>query len=239
MQLTPDLLLRAYALGVFPMAESRQAEELHWVDPELRGVLPLDAVHLPRKLRRRVRRGDFPVTCNQDFTGVIRSCAAAVEGRPETWINATIEQLYTELHRMGFAHSIEVWAPAEEDPEEEAPEEDAKEAGNEAGRRLVGGLYGVCLGSAFFGESMFTRQPDASKVALAHLVMRLRKGGFLLLDTQFTTPHLRRFGAVDVPRAHYKGLLGRALRENAVFPVELTPAEIAQELDALRGEGET
>lgn len=229
MQLTPDLLLRAYALGVFPMAESRQAEELHWVDPELRGVLPLDAVHLPRKLRRRVRRSDFPVTCNQDFAGVIRSCAAAVEGRPETWINTTIEQLYTELHHMGFAHSIEVWAPAEETAEEE---------GNAEGRHLVGGLYGVCLGSAFFGESMFTRRPDASKVALAHLVMRLRKGGFLLLDTQFTTPHLRRFGAVDVPRAHYKGLLGRALRENAVFPVELTAEEIAQELETLRGEGE-
>lgn len=231
MQLTPDLLLRAYALGVFPMAESRQAEELHWVDPELRGVLPLDAVHLPRKLRRRVRRDDFPVTCNQDFIGVIRSCAAAVEGRPETWINATIEQLYTELHRMGFAHSIEVWAPAEEDRGESNGE-------NGGERQLIGGLYGVCLGSAFFGESMFTRRPDASKVALAHLVMRLRKGGFLLLDTQFTTPHLRRFGAVDVPRAHYKGLLGRALRENATFPVELTPEEVARELDALRSGGE-
>lgn len=223
MQLTADLLLRAYALGVFPMAESRQAEELHWVDPELRGILPLDAVHLPRKLRRRLCRGDFLVTCNQDFTGVIRGCAAPVAGRPETWINGTIEQLYTELHRMGFAHSIEVWTRAE--------------AGEEEGRRLVGGLYGVCLGSAFFGESMFTRLPDASKAALIHLVVRLRRGRFLLLDTQFTTPHLRRFGAVDVPRAHYKGLLGRALRENAVFPVELSHEDFERELEALRGDG--
>lgn len=217
MQLTPDLLLRAYALGVFPMAESRQAEELHWVDPELRGVLPLDAVHIPRKLYRRLRRNDFLVTCNQGFSAIIHACAEPVADRPETWINATIEQLYTELHRMGFAHSIEVWTTEES-----------------GGRRLAGGLYGVSLGSAFFGESMFTRVPDASKVALIHLIMRLRKGRFLLLDTQFTTPHLRRFGAIDVPRAHYKGLLGRALRENAVFPVELTPEEIARQLNELR-----
>ena len=219
MHLTPDLLLRAYALGVFPMAESRQAEELHWVDPELRGVLPLDAVHLPRKLYRRLKRNDFLVTCNQAFVEVIRTCAEPVEKRPETWINTTIEQLYGELHRMGFAHSIEVWIR------------------EEAGRQLVGGLYGVSLGSAFFGESMFTRASDASKVALIHLIIRLRKGGFLLLDTQFTTPHLRRFGAVDVPRAHYKGLLGRALRETAVFPVELTPEDFLAQLEKLRPEG--
>src|SRR5690625_2849963 len=134
MHLTPDLLLRAYALGVFPMAESRQARELHWVDPELRGVLPLEAVHLSRKLYRRIRRQDFLITCNQAFESVIRACAEAAENRPETWINTTIEQLYSELHRMGFAHSIEVWLEQEGE------------------HRLVGGLYGVSLGAAFFGE---------------------------------------------------------------------------------------
>lgn len=218
MQLTPELLLRAYALGVFPMAESRQAEELHWVDPELRGVLPLDGIHLPRKLYRKLKRNDFLITCNQAFAEVVRACAEPVEKRPETWINPTIERLYGELHRMGFAQSIEVWLPQEGD------------------RRLVGGLYGVSLGAAFFGESMFTRVTDASKVALFHLIIRLRRGGFLLLDTQFTTPHLRRFGAVDVPRDHYKGLLGRALREKATFPVEITPEEFQDELEALRQE---
>src|SRR5690625_305285 len=218
MQLTPDLLLRAYALGVFPMAENRQSEELHWVDPDLRGVLPLDAVHLPRKLYRRLKRQDFLVTCNQAFAQVIRACAEPAANRPETWINPTIERLYSELHCIGFAHSVEVWTARDE------------------GRQLAGGLYGVSLGAAFFGESMFTRATDASKVALIHLIMRLRKGGFLLLDTQFTTPHLRRLGAVDVPRDHYKGLLGRALRETAIFPVELSPDDFLNELRVLRQE---
>ncbi|HLS68969.1 MAG TPA: leucyl/phenylalanyl-tRNA--protein transferase [Kiloniellales bacterium] len=216
MQLTPDLLLRAYALGVFPMAENRQSEELHWVDPDLRGVLPLDAVHLPRKLYRRLKRQDFLVTCNQAFAQVIRACAEPAANRPETWINPTIERLYSELHCIGFAHSVEVWTARDE------------------GRQLVGGLYGVSLGAAFFGESMFTRATDASKVALFHLIIRLRRGGFLLLDTQFTTPHLRRFGAVDVPRDHYKGLLGRALRESATLPVELAPEDFQKELEKLR-----
>ena len=166
----------------------------------------------------RSKRNDFPGHLQPGLADVIRACAEPVEKRPETWINPTIERLYIELHRMGFAHSIEVWIPAP------------------AGRQLVGGLYGVSLGAAFFGESMFTRATDASKVALIHLIIRLRKGGFLLLDTQFTTPHLRRFGAVDVPRDHYKGLLGRALRESALFPVELTREEFAAGLKALRSE---
>lgn len=242
MRLTPDLLLRAYALGVFPMAENRQAEELHWVDPDLRGVLPLESVHLPRRLHRRLRRNDFLVTCNQAFPEVIRACAEPVENRPETWINSTIEQLYGELHRMGFAHSIEVWRPdTPTDPSAADPSaaNPAQGSDHEAakGWRLVGGLYGVGLGAAFFGESMFTRATDASKVALMHLIMRLRQGGFQLLDTQFTTPHLRQFGAVDLPRAHYKALLGRALRETAIFPVELDKEAFAKQLAALRSPG--
>ncbi|WP_366556731.1 leucyl/phenylalanyl-tRNA--protein transferase [Aquibaculum sediminis] len=235
MRLTPDLLLRAYALGVFPMAENRQAEELHWVDPDLRGVLPLESVHLPRRLHRRLRCNAFLVTCNQDFPAVIQACAAPMENRPETWINSTIEQLYSELHRMGFAHSIEVWLPeAPADPSDAALTEESSNVPAINGRRLVGGLYGVGLGAAFFGESMFTRVTDASKVALIHLIMRLRQGGFQLLDTQFTTPHLRQFGAIDLPRAHYKALLGRALRETAVFPVELSEEAFAEQLAALR-----
>lgn len=215
MRLTPELLLRAYALGIFPMAESRDDPEVHWIDPELRGVLPLEQLHLPRRLKRLIRRGRYRITCNRHFPGVIRACAERHESRPETWINETIEQLYGELHRMGFAHSVEAWL---DDPQGGPP-------------RLVGGLYGVSLGSAFFGESMFSRERDASKVALAHLVFLLRKGGFQLLDTQFTTPHLRQFGAIDVPRDHYKALLSRALMTSAAMPEALTPEELAAALD--------
>ncbi|MEX0760272.1 MAG: leucyl/phenylalanyl-tRNA--protein transferase [Tistlia sp.] len=218
MRLTPELLLRAYALGIFPMAESREDPEVHWIDPELRGILPLEQFHLPRKLKRLIRRGAFTVTCNRDFLGVVRGCAERKEERPETWINETIEQLYGELHAMGFAHSVETWTS---DPD--------------GTPRLVGGLYGVALGSAFFGESMFTRVTDASKIALAHLVFLLRKGGFQLLDTQFTTPHLRQFGALDVPRDHYKALLSRALMASATLPEELSDAELTAALDSLPG----
>jgi leucyl/phenylalanyl-tRNA--protein transferase len=214
MRLTPELLLRAYALGIFPMAESRDDPEVHWIDPELRGILPLEQFHLSRKLRRLLRRSTFQVTCNQDFLGVIRGCAERNEDRPETWINETIERLYSELHAMGFAHSVETWAA---DLQGGPP-------------RLVGGLYGVALGAAFFGESMFSRETDASKIALAHLVFLLRKGGFQLLDTQFTTPHLRQFGALDVPRDHYKALLSRALMASAAMPAGLTEAELAAAL---------
>ncbi len=214
MRLTPELLLRAYALGIFPMAESRDDPEVHWIDPELRGILPLEQFHLPRKLRRLIRRGHYRVTCNRDFRGVIRACAERRDERPETWINDTIEQLYSELHAMGFAHSVETWR------------DDA--AGGPP--RLVGGLYGVALGSAFFGESMFSLERDASKVALAHLVFLLRKGGFQLLDTQFTTPHLRQFGALDLPRDNYKALLSRALMASAALPAGLSGPELEAEL---------
>ncbi|MEQ8354193.1 MAG: leucyl/phenylalanyl-tRNA--protein transferase [Kiloniellaceae bacterium] len=195
MQLTPDLLLRAYAIGIFPMAESRIDPELHWIDPDLRGVLPLDKLHVPRKLRAKIRRGDFEVRCNTGFHEVIRGCAEPAENRPDTWINPVIEQLYKELYEMGFAHSVECWQ----------------------GDELVGGLYGVSLGAAFFGESMFSRASDASKVALVELVLRLRKGGFLLLDTQFTTPHLSRFGAREIPREDYRRRLTKAVSSQATF----------------------
>ena len=158
--LSPDLLLRAYAIGIFPMAESRHASEIHWVEPTQRGIIPLDEFHVPRSLRKVVRRGEFEVTVDQDFEDVIDGCAESKPGRGDTWINPTIRRLYIELHRMGYAHSIE-----------------CRQEG-----RLVGGLYGVALGGAFFGESMFSRRPDASKVALVHLIAILRDGGFKLLD---------------------------------------------------------
>ncbi|WP_299617727.1 leucyl/phenylalanyl-tRNA--protein transferase [Pelagibius sp.] len=195
MQLTPDLLLRAYAIGIFPMAESRLDPELHWIDPDMRGILPLDGLHVPRKLRRRLRQRQLQVRCNTAFHDVIQGCAEPAENRPDTWINPVIERLYNQLHEMGFAHSVECW-------EDE---------------RLVGGLYGVALGGAFFGESMFSRTSDASKVALVHLVLRLRRSGFRLLDTQFNTPHLSRFGVVEIPREDYRKLLTKAVSAKAEF----------------------
>ena len=193
------------------MAESRHESELHWIDPDRRGILPLDGLHMPRKLRRRIRRGDFIVRCNSAFKQVIQGCAAATDDRPDTWINPAIEQLYSELHEMGFAHSVECWQSG----------------------RLVGGLYGVTLGAAFFGESMFSRATDASKVALVHLVMRLRKGGFRLLDTQFNTPHLSQFGVIEIPRDRYRKLLARAITSPAEFPAELGTPEIEDFLASL------
>lgn len=204
MELTPDLLLKAYTVGVFPMAESRDDPVLHWIDPDLRGVLPLDAVHIPRKLRRRIRQGDFEVRCDTAFGEVIRLCAAPTEGRPDTWINPTIETLYNQVFARGFAHSVECW-----------------QDGN-----LVGGLYGVSLGAVFFGESMFSRVSDASKVALMHLALRLRKGGYKLLDTQFNTPHLSRFGVQEIPRDEYQKQLVRAINSQAHFPTEVSSEEI-------------
>jgi leucyl/phenylalanyl-tRNA--protein transferase len=211
--LNADLLLRAYRLGLFPMAESRASRSLHWLDPEARGVLPLDGFHLPRSLMKTLRSGRFTVTADQDFAGTIAACAAARANRPETWINQEIERLFTELFVLGFAHSVECWA---EDGE------------------LVGGLYGASLGSAFFGESMFSIRTDASKVALVHLVARLRIGGFTLLDTQFITSHLARFGAMEVPRAAYHELLAEAVETPARFPAAPDPAVLAAEIGWLR-----
>jgi len=196
--LTPELLLRAYAAGIFPMAESSEDPELFWVDPVHRGILPLDGFHLPRRLRRTVRTGRFEICCDRDFIATMRGCAEPTSERPQTWINDEILRIYSALHEQGHAHSVEAWAHG----------------------TLVGGLYGVALGGAFFGESMFSRVSDASKVALAHLVALLRRGGFRLLDTQFVTDHLRRFGAIEISRAQYRRLLTQALATDAYFPTE-------------------
>ena len=196
MRLTPELLLKAYSIGIFPMAESRDDPELHWIDPEKRGVLPFDGFHVPRRLKRLLRKGIYEVTCDKAFHEVVLACAGPTTQRPESWINPVIERLVVQLYHMGFAHSVET----------------------RAGDRLVGGLYGIALGGCFFGESMYSRERDASKVALVNLVLRLRKGGFRLLDTQFTTPHLRRFGVIEISRAEYRRQLAKAVGVAATFP---------------------
>ncbi len=203
-RLTPELLLRAYAAGIFPMAESRHADAVFWVDPEIRGILPLDTFHVPRSLRKTVRRNVFDVRCDTACGRVIRSCSARARGRRETWINDEIIEAYTELQRRGFVHSVETWQDG----------------------RLVGGLYGVTLGGAFFGESMFSAVTDASKVALVHLVARLKRGRFVLLDSQFVTDHLRQFGVVEIPAREYLVRLEEALKIRAVFYSALEPWEV-------------
>ena len=202
-QLTPEILLRAYSIGLFPMAERRDDATLYWIDPEKRGILPLEEFHIPRRLRRTLRLAPFEIVCDSDFDAVIRACAEPGRGRHESWINDQIVELYTELHRMGRAHSVE-----------------CRQDG-----RLVGGLYGVAIGAAFFGESMFSRATDASKIALVHLVARLRKGGFRLLDTQFVTRHLGQFGAVEIHRTGYREYLARALEHEATFHRDLSAEE--------------
>jgi len=196
MDLTPELLLRAYAAGIFPMAETRDTNHVFWVDPKRRGVLPLADFHVPRRLRRTVQNGPFDVTCNMDFAEVVAMCAEATKGRADTWINPSIEGAVNELHNMGFAHSVECRQNGE----------------------LVGGLYGISLGAAFFGESMFSCARDASKVALVHLVARLNLGGYRLLDTQFITDHLTQFGAIEIPAQDYLIELEDALNYKAAFP---------------------
>jgi leucyl/phenylalanyl-tRNA--protein transferase len=186
------------------MAERRDDPTLYWIDPEKRGILPLDRFHIPRRLKRTVRAGRFDIRCDTAFREVMMGCAQSAPGRSETWINQEILRLYGELHRMGRAHSVESWREA----------------------NLVGGLYGVALGGAFFGESMFSRETDASKVALVHLVARLKKGGFRLLDTQFVTNHLSQFGAREIHRDGYRELLASALDVNATFYRDLGPGEL-------------
>jgi leucyl/phenylalanyl-tRNA---protein transferase len=185
-RLTPELVVRAYCAGMFPMAESRRGKEIRWYAPDPRAIMPLECFHVPRSLARTVRRGVFEVRVNADFGGVMRACAE----REETWISDDIIEVYGALHRFGLAHSVESWRDGV----------------------LAGGLYGVALGGAFFGESMFSRATDASKVALVALVERLRQRNFVLLDTQFITDHLARFGAVEVSRAAYLRRLDQALR---------------------------
>ncbi len=205
--LTPDLLLNAYAMGIFPMAERRDDPEIFWVDPRRRGVFPLDGFHLSRSLIRRMRRWPHRVTINTAFAQVVEGCA----DRDETWINDEIRRLYLTLHDIGRAHSLEVWD----------------------GNDLAGGVYGVTLGAAFFGESMFSRRTDASKIALAYLVDRLRQGGFRLFDTQFLTPHLGSLGAVEVTRAEYHRQLETALEAMGDFtgpPLPDSPQEVVQRM---------
>ncbi len=202
--LNPEILLRAYAVGLFPMAERRDDQTLYWIDPEKRGILPLNEFHISRRLRRTVRNRVFEVRCDSAFDTVIRACAEPAPNRGETWINDEIIKLYDDLHEMGRAHSVECWRD-----------------GN-----LVGGLYGVALGGVFFGESMFSLERDASKVALVHLVMRLRKGGFTLLDTQFVTKHLSQFGAVEIHRSGYRQLLSSALDGRATFYRDIDESEL-------------
>ncbi len=199
LEITPELLLQAYRIGVFPMGERRDDPKLYWLDPRLRAVLPLDGFHLPRRLARTVRQGLFEVSADSDFTAVMRACAEPRPGHPESWINEPILALYGELFARGHAHSVECRRDG----------------------RLVGGLYGVSVGAAFFGESMFSRERDASKVALVHLMARLIKGGFRLLDCQFMTEHLRSFGAIEVPREEFRLRLAAAVDRPAAFQREL------------------
>jgi leucyl/phenylalanyl-tRNA--protein transferase len=196
LEITPEVLLKAYAVGIFPMAESADDNALYWIEPERRGILPLDRVHVPRRLARTVRAEPFQIRVDTAFDAVIDACAAPAPGRRKTWINARIRALYDALYRLGHVHTIETWADG----------------------ALVGGLYGVSLGAAFFGESMFSRARDASKVALVHLVARLRLGGYRLLDTQFVTTHLARLGAVEIGRDVYQRRLADAVAHGATFP---------------------
>ena len=217
-EITPEVLLRAYACGIFPMAESADDPTLFWVEPEMRGVIPLDGLRISSRLARTVRSDSFTVTVNTAFKAVISGCAAPQPGRDDTWINKRIRDLYIGLHEIGHCHSVEVW---EKDD-------------------LVGGLYGVSLGRAFLGESMFHRARDASKVALVHLVARLIAGGFGLLDTQYVTEHLRSLGAVEISRRRYCTLLDKAIAGEADFrklPVD-RPISGARALQIIAGRGE-
>ena len=189
MKITPDIIIKAYSAGIFPMSEGRDDDEMFWVDPEHRGILPLDNFHLPHRLRRTVRQEPYSIRVDTAFEDVMTACAAPASGRWTTWINHEIQALFVELHQRGIGHCVEAWR----------------------GDELVGGLYGIALGGAFFGESMFSRQTDASKVVLVHLVARLRLAGFTLLDTQFITDHLRQFGAIEISREDYHSRLPAAL----------------------------
>lgn len=214
--ITPDLLLKAYASGIFPMAESAQDRTIHWIDPAERGVILFDRFHVPRRLARRIRARPFEIRFDTAFPAVVDACAEPAPGRTETWINRTIRELYLSLFHMGHAHSVEVW------------QDDA----------LVGGLYGVSLGGAFFGESMFSRRTDASKIALVYLCDRLVRGGYTLLDTQFLTAHLSIFGTVEILRRQYHMLLADALAVEASFdaPGPASPDDIIARFRAAPGQ---
>ncbi|MEA2842128.1 MAG: leucyl/phenylalanyl-tRNA---protein transferase [Methylobacteriaceae bacterium] len=201
-EITPDLVLQAYSIGLFPMAENAEQEHLFWVDPEARGIFPLDGLHVSKSLAKTVRSDCYEIRVDSDFDAVIEGCATPDLERGQTWINRAIRRLYRALFDRGDVHTVEAWC----------------------GGELVGGLYGVSLGAAFFGESMFHRRRDASKVALVHLVARLRRGRFRLLDTQFTTPHLASLGAIEVPRIKYKAILEDAVSALADRDCAFNPA---------------
>jgi leucyl/phenylalanyl-tRNA---protein transferase len=212
LELTPDLLLRAYAMGVFPMAESADDPDVFWVEPQIRGVFPLGRMVVSRSLAKATRQDRFAVVIDRDFDAVIEGCAAAAPARESTWINGTIRRLYRDLFARGHVHTVEVYR----------------------GAQLAGGLYGVSLGSAFFGESMFHREPDASKIALLHLAAHLIRAGYTLLDTQFVTPHLASLGAVEIPRDRYRVLLAEALKRQARPLRDAGPLSGAEVLALLR-----
>jgi leucyl/phenylalanyl-tRNA--protein transferase len=206
-EITPQVLLKAYTCGIFPMAESADDPALYWIEPQQRGILLLDDVHVPRRLARTVRQAPFEIRIDHDFDGVIGGCAASRAGRRTTWINRKIRTLYRDLFDAGYCHTVEAWE----------------------GASLVGGLYGVALNGAFFGESMFSTARDASKVSLLYLCARLIHGGFSLLDTQFVTEHLRQFGTVEIDRPQFHGLLEKALAHEADFhalPDDATPQQV-------------
>ena len=212
-EITPQVLLKAYSCGIFPMAESAEDPALYWIEPQQRGILLLDCVHVPRRLARTIRQGVYDIKVDSDFEGVIDGCAASRSGRRTTWINRKIRALYQDLFDTGHCHTVEAWS----------------------GDKLVGGLYGVALAGAFFGESMFSTARDASKVALVHMCARLIAGGFSLLDTQFVTEHLRQFGTIEIDRAEFHTLLEKALAHEADFlrlPRNPSPAHV---LDIIEG----
>jgi leucyl/phenylalanyl-tRNA--protein transferase len=218
LEITPQVLLRAYACGIFPMAEAADDPQLYWIEPQERGVLPLDDIRIPKKLARTIRRTPFEIRVDTDFDGVIEGCAASRPGRRSTWINTQIRALYRELFAQGHCHTVEAWQNG----------------------RLVGGLYGVALGGAFFGESMFSYATDASKVCLIYLCARLIRGNFSLLDTQFVTDHLRQFGACEVDKTQFHAMLDAAIERVADFrwlPTDASPEDILG-LIAKAAEGE-
>lgn len=194
-KIVPEDMLQAYVAGYFPMAETNESDSLYWLNPDPRAILPLQNIHVPGRLRQQLRRRPFRITTNQAFEQIVFGCAKVTQGRSQTWINSQLHQLYLQLHRKGFAHSVECWQD----------------------QQLAGGIFGIALHGAFFGESMFTRIRDASKIALLHLVARMRVGGFLLFDIQFTSPHLERFGATELPRTVYLDLLAQAMKHTADF----------------------
>lgn len=214
LEITPEVLLKAYSCGIFPMAESADDPQLFWIEPQARGLLPLDSIKIPKRLARTIRQAPFEIRVDSDFDGIIDGCAAARPGRTSTWINERIRSLYGDLFRMGHCHTIEAWS------------DDGQ---------LVGGLYGVELGGAFFGESMFSVERDASKVALIYLSARLIHGGFVMLDTQFVTEHLRQFGAIEISRTKFQARLDDALNcagDFAALPQTATPEEVLEIVQA-------